>query len=375
MMFAVDVRVEEHRPLRRVASELMAFLPVLPSHWQSGSWRRSLPSPTAASGSPPVRRDPRPDHLPPADGRPAALGGAGRAARARSRPARRSCSSGSCARSSVALGMRDRTTRTPRRRRRPLRQGPGGRDRLQRGGTGHRPRRGPAARDRQVHLARPRPALRCSPRRTWRPSATTPRRARPGRRARRIRPCRRRDPLPPRAVDGRGYPAGLIGKEIPLASRILAICSVYDTMTAREQLHGPAYDPRGSDRRAAAGQPDGQLDGDLVETFMTVLEREGLTFAQDQMPTSSSELDFERRVRELAEPSVNCGDRPQREKSRAPAIRDALDLNPLLLAVPTVRPLGHVVSFAGPTSRLARRHRSAPSAGATAIPMSRFDSG
>ena len=35
-------------------------------------------------------------------------------------------------------------------------------------------------------------------------------------------------------VDGRGYPAGLIGKEIPLASRILAICSIYDTMTARE---------------------------------------------------------------------------------------------------------------------------------------------
>ena len=37
-------------------------------------------------------------------------------------------------------------------------------------------------------------------------------------------------------VDGRGYPAGLIGKEIPLASRILAICSIYDTMTARERL-------------------------------------------------------------------------------------------------------------------------------------------
>ena len=35
-------------------------------------------------------------------------------------------------------------------------------------------------------------------------------------------------------VDGRGYPAGLIGSEIPLTSRILAICSTYDTMTARE---------------------------------------------------------------------------------------------------------------------------------------------
>ena len=35
-------------------------------------------------------------------------------------------------------------------------------------------------------------------------------------------------------IDGGGYPAGLIGNEIPLASRILAICSTYDTMTARD---------------------------------------------------------------------------------------------------------------------------------------------
>ena len=37
-------------------------------------------------------------------------------------------------------------------------------------------------------------------------------------------------------IDGGGYPAGLIGNEIPLASRILAICSTYDTMTARDSL-------------------------------------------------------------------------------------------------------------------------------------------
>ncbi len=35
-------------------------------------------------------------------------------------------------------------------------------------------------------------------------------------------------------MDGRGYPAGLIGREIPLASRMLAICCTYDTMTGRE---------------------------------------------------------------------------------------------------------------------------------------------
>ena len=40
-------------------------------------------------------------------------------------------------------------------------------------------------------------------------------------------------------VDGSGYPAGLIGNEIPLASRILAICSTYDTMTARDTYRSP----------------------------------------------------------------------------------------------------------------------------------------
>jgi hypothetical protein len=51
-------------------------------------------------------------------------------------------------------------------------------------------------------------------------------------------------------VDGGGYPAGLIGNEIPLASRIVAICSTYDRMTARETYRSPMT-PAGRDRRAA----------------------------------------------------------------------------------------------------------------------------
>ena len=110
-------------------------------------------------------------------------------------------------------------------------------------------------------------------------------------------------------VDGRGYPAGLIGQEIPLASRILAICSVYDTMTARESYRSPE-DETGSvmtpdeaivELRSSA--TNGQLDGDLVETFIEVLEREGKTFAHDA--DFEKELDFERRVKEMAEPTAN----------------------------------------------------------------------
>jgi len=100
-------------------------------------------------------------------------------------------------------------------------------------------------------------------------------------------------------VDGRGYPAGLIGKEIPLASRILAICSIYDTVTARE-----SYRVQMTSEEAMAelrrGAENGQLDGELVESFIALLEREGPTFAEDA--DFETELEFERRVRTMAEP-------------------------------------------------------------------------
>jgi HD-GYP domain-containing protein (c-di-GMP phosphodiesterase class II) len=110
-------------------------------------------------------------------------------------------------------------------------------------------------------------------------------------------------------VDGRGYPAGLIGKEIPLASRILAICSVYDTMTARESYRSPddetgsVMTPEEAIVELRNSATNGQLDGDLVETFIGVLEREGKTFAHDA--DFEKELDFERRVKEMAEPTAN----------------------------------------------------------------------
>jgi hypothetical protein len=100
-------------------------------------------------------------------------------------------------------------------------------------------------------------------------------------------------------IDGAGYPAGLIGNEIPLASRILAICSTYDTMTARETFNSPMTPEEGMvELRHAAGH--GQLDPELVETFIALLEREGTTLAEDV--DFETELEFERRVRQVAQP-------------------------------------------------------------------------
>ncbi len=102
-------------------------------------------------------------------------------------------------------------------------------------------------------------------------------------------------------VDGGGYPAGLIGSEIPLASRIVAVCSTYDRMTARDSYRSPMTpeDAIGELRKIAGRQ----LDAELVESFVALLEREGSTFAQDA--DFETELAFEQRVRQIAQPSHN----------------------------------------------------------------------
>ncbi len=100
-------------------------------------------------------------------------------------------------------------------------------------------------------------------------------------------------------VDGRGYPAGLIGKEIPLASRILAICSTYDTMTSRESYR-PSMPPEEATAELRRAAENGQLDPELVEVFVALVDREAATLAEDA--DFETELDFERRVREMAEP-------------------------------------------------------------------------
>jgi putative nucleotidyltransferase with HDIG domain len=103
-------------------------------------------------------------------------------------------------------------------------------------------------------------------------------------------------------VDGRGYPAGLIAGEIPLGSRIVAVCSNYDTMIAPDGYRTPMTPDEAIDELRRSAQA-GQLDAELVERFIVVLGREGSTFAQSA--DFETELDFERRVSQLAraEPS------------------------------------------------------------------------
>lgn len=100
-------------------------------------------------------------------------------------------------------------------------------------------------------------------------------------------------------IDGAGYPAGLIGSEIPLASRIVAICSAYDTMTARSTYGDPLTAAEAiTELRKSAG---GQFDSGLIETFVSMVERGDL----ENVPTDvgyESEIGFAERVKRMAAP-------------------------------------------------------------------------
>ncbi|MGH2855058.1 MAG: HD-GYP domain-containing protein [Solirubrobacteraceae bacterium] len=104
-------------------------------------------------------------------------------------------------------------------------------------------------------------------------------------------------------VDGSGYPAGLIGSEIPLASRIIAVCSTYDTLTARESYRSPMTPQDAiAELRRVSGR---QFDGELVESFVAMLEREGpVTLAHGDDADFEAELAFERRAHKIAQPAV-----------------------------------------------------------------------
>jgi putative nucleotidyltransferase with HDIG domain len=102
-------------------------------------------------------------------------------------------------------------------------------------------------------------------------------------------------------VDGSGYPAGLIGGEIPFASRIVAVCSVYDTLTARDSYRSPMIPQDAiAELRRVAGR---QLDAEIVDAFIAMLERDGpVTIAHGDDANFEAELGFERRARALAAP-------------------------------------------------------------------------
>jgi putative nucleotidyltransferase with HDIG domain len=126
-------------------------------------------------------------------------------------------------------------------------------------------------------------------------------------------------------MDGRGYPAGLIGNEIPLGSRVLAICCTYDTMIARHSYRA-GMSPVEALGELRVGASNGQFDPELVERFVAMIEREGpLAFAESaQTADVETELEFERRVSDMAKPRSTGSPSPSGSLARTRKKRTVL---------------------------------------------------
>jgi putative nucleotidyltransferase with HDIG domain len=89
--------------------------------------------------------------------------------------------------------------------------------------------------------------------------------------------------------DGRGYPRGLAGEEIPLLARVIAVADTYDVLTARDSY-----------RRVAGSQ----LDVAIVAVFIELLDSKGVSFRHADDADFEAELAFDHRVRDYARGAV-----------------------------------------------------------------------
>jgi HD-GYP domain-containing protein (c-di-GMP phosphodiesterase class II) len=68
-------------------------------------------------------------------------------------------------------------------------------------------------------------------------------------------------------LDGTGYPQGLVGEQIPLASRVMAVCDIYDALTAMDRPYKRAMTTEVALRILEDEARQGLLDGDIVQIF------------------------------------------------------------------------------------------------------------
>ena len=115
-------------------------------------------------------------------------------------------------------------------------------------------------------------------------------------------------------IDGKGYPRGLKGEEIPKLSRIISVSDTYDVMTARDSYRTPMSSADAiAELRRVAGK---QLDADFVEIFIELIEGNDVSFQHSEASDFEKELALESRIAETASPT-NGSDRFQVKKQGA----------------------------------------------------------
>jgi putative nucleotidyltransferase with HDIG domain len=103
-------------------------------------------------------------------------------------------------------------------------------------------------------------------------------------------------------VDGKGYPHGLAGDDIPLGSKIISVADTYDVMTSRDSYRRPVSSEAAIvELRRVAGS---QLDPAVVETFVEMIEAGRVAFRHADEADFEQELAFDRRVADYARPRV-----------------------------------------------------------------------
>jgi putative nucleotidyltransferase with HDIG domain len=106
-------------------------------------------------------------------------------------------------------------------------------------------------------------------------------------------------------IDGKGYPRGLEGDNIPELARIISVADTYDVMTARDSYRTPtsSYEAIQELRRVAGKQ----LDARFVDVFIELLEGKDVSFRHGEEADFERELSLEARIAETASPGVDVG--------------------------------------------------------------------
>jgi HD-GYP domain-containing protein (c-di-GMP phosphodiesterase class II) len=82
-------------------------------------------------------------------------------------------------------------------------------------------------------------------------------------------------------IDGAGYPDRLAGVDIPLGSRIIAVCDAFDAMTSERPYRGPVgTDAAREELKRRAGT---QFDANVVEAFCRLTAPEQNSAQQSQV--------------------------------------------------------------------------------------------
>ena len=90
------------------------------------------------------------------------------------------------------------------------------------------------------------------------------------------------------SLDGRGYPRGLKGAEIPLLPRIIAVADTFDALTTNRPYQN-AHDPQAALKiiHSLAGK---RLDPDAVAALATIYNRGEIRIQRPTVPVVTTEI-------------------------------------------------------------------------------------